>query len=225
MRADDYFEELTVGPSYDWSLGAPRNFRRDWITQLRTGPLPTVPDVEAGVALARLVHDDLERFGTSGGQELSEDDMRISMLALRELTRRLNLSFEPPFRDYGTFRSFWMRNDGYGSWQARRDILSQLFDPLHDALADLETAALRSTLSTAVSPRGRTGWDRVDAEIAELRRHFQLAQTPQDYRNVGNDCVIVTEALSRTASPYAATCVRVKMNLASLTLRTALRES
>ena len=56
---------------------------------------------------------------------------------------------------------------------------------------------MSSTLAEPVSPRGRTGWARIDEEIAELRRHFQSAQTPQDYRNVGNDCVIVTEALSR----------------------------
>jgi hypothetical protein len=38
----------------------------------------------------------------------------------------------------------------------------------------------------------------VDTEIAELRRHFQTARTPQDYRNVGNDCVLVVERLSGT---------------------------
>ena len=30
-----------------------------------------------------------------------------------------------------------------------------------------------------------------------MRRHFTSARTPQDYRNVGNDCVTVLEALSR----------------------------
>lgn len=57
--------------------------------------------------------------------------------------------------------------------------------------------ALSSTLASAISPKGRTGWSRVDEEIAELKRHFALARTPQDYRNIGNDCVIVLEALSR----------------------------
>ncbi len=37
----------------------------------------------------------------------------------------------------------------------------------------------------------------MDAEISELRRHFLNAKTPQDYRNVGLDCVAVTEELSR----------------------------
>jgi hypothetical protein len=36
----------------------------------------------------------------------------------------------------------------------------------------------------------------VDIEISELRRHYNSARTPQDYRAVGLDCVAVTEALS-----------------------------
>lgn len=43
----------------------------------------------------------------------------------------------------------------------------------------------------------REGWAAVDEEISELRRHFLVARTPQDYRAIGNDCVHVTEALSR----------------------------
>jgi hypothetical protein len=39
----------------------------------------------------------------------------------------------------------------------------------------------------------------VDLEIAELRRHFHAARTPQDYRNIGNDVVAVLEALSAAA--------------------------
>jgi hypothetical protein len=50
-----------------------------------------------------------------------------------------------------------------------------------------------------LSPSGRTGWIAVDDEIAELRRHFHTARTPQDYRNLGNDVVTVLEALSAAA--------------------------
>ncbi len=39
----------------------------------------------------------------------------------------------------------------------------------------------------------------MDEEVAELRRHFQAARTPQDYRNVGNDCVTVLERISEAA--------------------------
>jgi hypothetical protein len=66
-------------------------------------------------------------------------------------------------------------------------------DPVH---SDLDVA-LDSTLPEAVSAQDRLGWPEVDTEIGELRRHFRTARTPQDYRAAGNDCVHITEALSR----------------------------
>lgn len=168
------------------------------VQELRGGPLDGVPDVEAAIALARLAHDELEAYGTDGECDLSNDDMSDALVALRAVSARLGLTFRPPFRNFDTFRTYWLKHDAHGSWQARRDLLETVFHELHERLTDLETEVLTSSLATAVSPRGRTGWTYVDNEIAELRRHFQSARSPQDYRNVGNDCVIVTEALSRT---------------------------
>jgi hypothetical protein len=195
MRPDDFFDDGFTDPLLP---GGRRRFRRELVRELRRGPIIDLADAEAAVALARLLHDDLEAFGTDGGELLNDEDMREGLLALSSVVERVGLQFNPPFRNFKTFRSYWLKNDGYGSWQARRDILSETFDELHDHLADLESRGLASSLANAISPRGRTGWARVDGEIAELRRHFQIARTAQDYRNVGNDCVIVTEALSRT---------------------------
>ena len=197
MRPDDFFED-EVDVIFGSSVRR-RRFRQGLARSLRGGPIEGTPDVEAAVALARLVHDDLEAYGTNGGEVLSEAEMREALLGLRAVVERLGIEgFNPPFRDYTTSRSYWLREGAYGSWQGRRDLLAGFFDELHNELMDLETKALTSSLAEPVSPRGRTGWLRVDSEIAELRRHFQLARSPQDYRNVGNDCVIVTEALSRT---------------------------
>ncbi len=71
-----------------------------------------------------------------------------------------------------------------------------MFDPIHDQLAVLEQRSLSSSLVDPISPHKRTGWPAIDTEISELRRHFLNARTAQDYRNVGLDCVAVTEALS-----------------------------
>jgi hypothetical protein len=59
--------------------------------------------------------------------------------------------------------------------------------------------ALRRDLVDPVSPRRATGWPAVDIDIAEMRRHFHAARTPQDHRNVANDLVAVLEALSAEA--------------------------
>lgn len=195
MRPDNFLVE----DEPDDVFGLPRRRLNDSLVRdLRGSPAPGISDAEAGVALARLAHDELETYGTSGGAVLDDQEMRELLLALRAIVGRLGIDgFDPPFRDFSSFRTYWIRNSAAGSWQARRDILDGIFDALHDGLADQETREMASSLADAISPRGRTGWSTVDAEIAELRRHFQSAHSAQDYRNVGNDCVIVTEALSR----------------------------
>jgi hypothetical protein len=167
------------------------------LTDIRRGPLADHDDIEVAVALARLVHDDLTSYGTGGGEQLSEADMRLALRALTAVTGRAGLAFDCPFRDYSSFRSWWVNNGAHGSWQGRRSLLSGIFDPLHDELAVLEDRSLASSLADPITSHSRTGWGGVDTELGELRRHFATARTPQDYRNVGHDCVAVTEALSR----------------------------
>ncbi|MBM0233207.1 hypothetical protein JNW91_15840 [Micromonospora sp. STR1_7] len=195
MRADDFFKDVDTRV---WGVDTTkRMFDAQLVVALRRGPVTGHDDVGAAAGLAWLVHDDLERCGTGGTTELTEQEMRDCLLALRAIVGRLGITgFDPPFRDFTTFRNHWVRNGCSGSWQARRDLLDELLDPLHARLTDMETRVFASTLAEPISPRSATGWFRVDAELAELRRHFQIASSEQDYRNVGNDCVIVTEALS-----------------------------
>jgi hypothetical protein len=167
------------------------------MSELRRRPLADKTDLEAAVPLARVTHDELQKYGTDGGQEFDAEDIREAIIALKAVVRRLGIKdFGVPFRDYDSFHGWWLDNDGYGSWQKRRDLLAKIFNPLHDRLALLEDEALSSSLADAISPHARTGWVAVDTEISELRRHFLSAHSPQDYRGVGLDCVAVTEALS-----------------------------
>jgi hypothetical protein len=192
VRPDDLFEDFAR------SEAGGRMLDVALLNELRRGPASNRDDLEIAVPLARLVHDELEGYGTSGGQETTNDEIKTAILALRATIDRLGIhDVTIPFRDFATFKSWWIKEGARGSWQARRDLLSGVFDHLHDRLADLEELALRSSLVEPISPKGRTGWPVVDTEISELRRHFLNARTAQDYRNVGLDCVSVTEALSR----------------------------
>jgi hypothetical protein len=197
VRSDAFFVEQ---PADGAGRRGRRQFNSELVDRVRRAPLDDHDDVEIAVALARLVHDELELYGTCGGEELDQENMRLALQALRRVVDRTGA---PPlqleFRDYSSFRTWWIREGAHGTWQGRRELLDDLFNPLHDALADLEAGSIASTLADPITPHGRTGWAAVDAEVAELRRHFQTARTPQDYRNVGNDCVIVTEAISRHA--------------------------
>jgi len=154
-------------------------------------------DLDVTLALMDLVRDDFERSGTGGGEKLSDSTMRVAIRALERASARAGHEFHLPFRDHASWKSYWIRKGAKGSWQARRDLLSELFDSPYAALMAAQDRALDSTLVEAVSPHDRLGWPGVDTEIGELRRHFRTASTPQDYRAVGNDCVHITEALSR----------------------------
>ena len=158
MRPEDFFSHPDPDPLDDFGIASSPKFDLKLVRELRSGPIQRADDVEAAVALARLLHDDLEAFGTSGGEQLTDPQMREGLLALRSALTRLGLDhFEVPFRDFRTFKRYWLKNDGYGSWQARRDILDQIFEPMHDALAERESAALSSTLADAGKSEGAHG--------------------------------------------------------------------
>jgi hypothetical protein len=197
MRPDDFFVrqvETIFGGTFSRDI-----LNENLLSHLRSGPSPDHSDIEVAVALARLVHDEYEKFGTEGHQILTESQSRDAMLTLHVVLKRLGIDdFSPAYRDFSSFKIYWKRKEGTGSYKARRDMLNEAFSDLHEQLAKLEVRSLTSTLAQPITSHAGTGWPRVDAEIAELRRHFQNAQTVQDHRNVGNDCVIITEVLSAT---------------------------
>lgn len=84
MRTDDFFEEEPDPPLF----AGGRRFRDDLAKQLRVGPLTDRSDIEVAVPLARLVHNELEAYGTRGGQELRDEDMGVALLALRAILDR-----------------------------------------------------------------------------------------------------------------------------------------
>jgi hypothetical protein len=202
VRADDFFIERVNAEIPGWDMnGEPwtviTGLDEEFLDELRRKPAAGRDDLEVGIALAQLVHDELESYGTNGHQRLDEQQIALAIRALNAVLKRLGVQFELPYRNFSTFRTFWIRNDCGGSWQARRDLLDERFEPLHHRLMRLEETTLEA-LANPVSPRAETGWPVVDEEIKELRRRFQSSTTAQDYRAVGTHCVGVLDALSRT---------------------------
>jgi hypothetical protein len=77
VRPEDFFIEDPIPGQF----GMPsRSLNVTLLTELRRGPLADHEDVEVAVSLARLVHDDLERYGTDGGNELTDQGMREALL-------------------------------------------------------------------------------------------------------------------------------------------------
>lgn len=191
MRVDDFFVD-------DPTSGLDGALDFELLERLRSAPVVDHSDLEAAIALAQLLDQQFESYGTDSKQTITDVGSREAMRTLRAVTSRLNIPFEPPFRDFPSFRAYWGSHGGYGSWAARRAMVSEFFGPLHQELERREESVLRD-LVEPISLRKVTGWPSVDLEIAELRRHFHTAATPQDYRNIGNDVVAVLEALSAAA--------------------------
>lgn len=126
---------------------------------------------------------------------MSDTEMQKAISAILTITSRLEISLEIPFRNFTTFRGYWLRNDGYGSWQARRDMLEAIFEPLFAELFVREQHSLEA-LPRPITSHDVLGWPDVDEAIRELRRRFETASTPADYKDAGHRCVTVLEALS-----------------------------
>ncbi|WP_157557822.1 hypothetical protein [Intrasporangium oryzae] len=202
ITASDFITESST--SNPWGMPVVGDsLDEERLRALMVRPDPKHSDVEVSLALMDLVRDDLHKSGTEGGQLLADAEMRTAIRALESVTARAGYEFKLPFRDHAGWRAWWNRNGAHGSWQARRNLLSDLFDDTYAKLMAAQDRALASTLALPVSPHERLGWHEVDTEIGELRRHFRTASTPQDYRAIGNDCVHLTEALSRQVYDHA----------------------
>jgi len=192
---DDFFaESADSGP---W--GTPTvDLRVDLLGQLRAGPVPGYDDLDVAIALTGLVWDELKACGTDGATRLDDKQIALAQRALKATLHRIDIELDFPWRDFESFKTYWIKNDCSGSWHARRVLLEEFFGPLQQKLDKLEEAQFRAVNAEAVSPHTKTGWPKVDTELTELRRRFRTAATTQDYRDTGNRAVAVLEAISRT---------------------------
>ncbi|CAM4008184.1 abortive infection family protein [Janibacter anophelis] len=105
--------------------------------------------VAVAVAVTDLVRDELEKFGTSGGEIADNAGSKVLIRALTASASAAGAGpFTLPFRDFDNFKSYWKRNGCYGSYQARQELINELFEPLQqrlDALASGAGSALAVT--------------------------------------------------------------------------------
>lgn len=111
----------------------------DLLNSLIAGPVDNPSDVTAALALVNLADSELRSYGTDSSNELEDPQIRLVLRALRATAARVGVTIEIPFRDFSGFRSYWNRNDGHGSWQARRDMLDAIFGDAFVKLEDLDT--------------------------------------------------------------------------------------
>ncbi len=145
MRAADFFFEIEPGFDFEGEFIQPE-LNEELVKALRAGPLDGVADESAAIGLLDMVYDQLGRYGTDSTQALSDPQIELAIRALEAVTARVGVTLEVPFRDFTRFRSYWLRNNASGSWQARRDILEALFEPVREKLRLLEAKPIDARL-------------------------------------------------------------------------------
>jgi len=140
MLPPDFWTEYEVHSPWTSVPEWKRGLNTELLESLRSEPLADTSDVTAAERLLELTWSELEAFGTGGGNECDDKEIAVVIRTLEAVTRRLGIPLELPFRDFTRFKTYWLRNDGYGSWQARRDILEDLLGPTRK---ELETLDLR----------------------------------------------------------------------------------
>jgi hypothetical protein len=141
MRSADFFTEVEVSNPFLSYPQVKQVLDTELLDSLRSGSLPDTSDVSAAEGLLDLVQDELTAYGTGGTNELDDKQIALAIRALEVVTARLGVPLKLPFRNFETFRTYWLRNDGYGSWQARRDIVNGLLDPCRVELDGFEMRA------------------------------------------------------------------------------------
>lgn len=205
MKFGDFFEEV-VDPASPWGPSRTTAIRMDLVRRLANGPIPGDDPLATAIALTQFVRGQYQSYGTDNKQQLDDVESREALRSLRAVLRRHGVKFDPQWSDFPSFRTYWNAHEGKGSWQARRDMLSDLFDPVLEALEAAQDRASENEVARPVSPRSQLGWPTVDEHIEQLRQRFATASTPVDYKDVGNRCVGVLEALSAVVYDSAVHC-------------------
>lgn len=122
-----------------WAPDVEQELDTDLLKALRANPLDETSDVAAAEELLGVVHRELKAYGTDSTHKSDDQEIAIAIRTLEAVTRRLGIPLELPFRDFTGFKTYWLDHDCYGSWQARRDLLEDLFESTYKELETLES--------------------------------------------------------------------------------------
>ncbi|MBF6445552.1 hypothetical protein [Nocardia farcinica] len=60
--------------------------------------------------------NELIAYGNGGKNTLDDREIALAQRALMATLDRIGIPLKLPWRDFSTFRAYWLKNDGYGSW-------------------------------------------------------------------------------------------------------------
>lgn len=95
MRVDDLWIDSDSG------LGPAGGLRLDLRERLRAGPIAEFTDIEAAIALARLLDEQFRRYGTDATNEIGNEESREALRTLRAPSRPHRRAVRPAIPRFG----------------------------------------------------------------------------------------------------------------------------
>lgn len=89
VRLRDFFAEAAAPGAWG---GTTTELREDLLGLLLAGPVTGVDDLDAAIALTKLVWEELEAYGMSGGTRLDEEQIALAQRALSETLSRVGIT-------------------------------------------------------------------------------------------------------------------------------------
>lgn len=141
MRSRDFFvldHEATV----EINGGHPAIYVLDdeFLSDLRSGPVPYVSDVSAAEGLCDLLEDELLEYVSAGRPSLSDREVTQVSRTLEAVTKRLGILADLPFRNFTTLDVHTGRlpSSRTTSIQSYRQSVLDFFKPLRSQLAEMK---------------------------------------------------------------------------------------
>jgi hypothetical protein len=156
----------------------------------------TIPDLEAAERLVDQVGALMVSVSTGGPRiEDVQASYKREYRALAAVLKRLGIRNPNSMDDLWRWHGRW--SDGtLQTYASRRAFVAEMYAPVRDTLE-----AKGETVRHVATGTGDalTGWAEVDSKIGTLRRRMSEAETADDFKAVGLQCVALLEALGRAA--------------------------
>jgi hypothetical protein len=156
----------------------------------------SIPDLEAAERLVDQVAALLVSVSTGGPRiQDVQASYKREYRALAAVLKRLGIRNPNAMDDLWRWHGRW--SDGtLPTYASRRAFIAEMYASVRDALE-----AKVDTLRHVATGTGDalTGWAEVDSKMSTLRRRMSEAETVDDFKAVGLQCVAVLEALGRAA--------------------------
>jgi hypothetical protein len=119
----------------------------------------------------------------TGGPKIKEVNAQYQHRRFEIMTKLQDMAIDDPnpYPDLWIWYGKW--SDGsLPSWQSRRNYISNLYQPLIDAIT------VRSKTTSVVQPQEPTGWARVDRNVDKINSALAYAENEEDFQTVGLLC-------------------------------------